>query len=515
MSAGADADGPADPAPDLSGEVSRAVLRRRSRWPALAAVPVLLLTLTMLGVVAWTGLSVRPAGEDWCVAWRVRDTGTLGLTHYFYGVANGRLSNALLNAAVYSRGLAGARALPGLLALGFALSTFALLRQLLRIAGRRVPVAVVAAVATGVTVLLLLGSERRYQVLFWAQGSTTHTVPTLVTLWAVLHAIAAWPRGLMAQYLSVVLGTTVAFALSLLSEAPAAVSGVLATAAVLGLLPHARRARDWFTVVWPATWLVGLAGGLVVLQASPGLAKRTATPPTEPSLLSVEGLSATFADWGRVWGTVLSHTPAYLAAIALGLLLGLGSSRATGTGRPRKRHAVVPLLVVAVGSLAVVAGLRLGYGDLGWKFDRTYTSFLYPALLAFCFYGALAGEALGRRRVVRVLVVPVAAALAVTGIGSVVPALGDVQRQVTDRAEAWDEQDVDLRGEASAGVQTARYTPHQIDALSEPFRMPFYPRDWAAHCVERYYRLVKVEPSQSWLESPASEKYRRVHPHAS
>jgi hypothetical protein len=156
----------------------------------------------------------------------------------------------------------------------------------------------------------------------------------------------------------------------------------------------------------------------------------------------------------------------------------------------------------------------VGYGANGWRFERAYTGFLLPALLAACFYGFLLGERVRPARA-RAWVVPSAALLTVVGLASLAPALLEVRDRITTRESAWDRQDAQLRAERAHQVQRVRYSPNPIDSLSEPFKMPFAERDWARGCVQDYYRVEDLLPSSRWLQSSDAALYRRVHPYAS
>ncbi|XUM00123.1 hypothetical protein ACQ86F_24660 [Streptomyces venezuelae ATCC 10712] len=59
--------------------------------------------------------------------------------------------------------------------------------------------------------------------------------------------------------------------------------------------------------------------------------------------------------------------------------------------------AVLPVPLLALGSLVTAYGLRGGYGAGGWTYARAWTSFLVPFLIALCGYGAWLGHRIGRR----------------------------------------------------------------------------------------------------------------------
>lgn len=120
-------------------------------------------------------------------------------------------------------------------------------------------------------------------------------------------------------------------------------------------------------------------------------------------------MGETFRDWWHVWETI-GGQGAYAGAAAVGALLGLGlgltrapdrapAHGGTAVGLPARglfRIAVLlPLPLIALASLAVTYGLRTGYGDVGWTYGRTWTSFLLPLLLTLCAYGTWGGYRLG------------------------------------------------------------------------------------------------------------------------
>ena len=147
-----------------------------------------------------------------------------------------------------------------------------------------------------------------------------------------------------------------------------------------------------FPVAWLLTWIVGLLAGFAVLYTSPGMGVRTDRTRPQSSLLSASGFSEALHGWQSTWAAIASQ-PAYYAAIAAGLLVGLLASNSAlrGTSLPfsggwwtRARTTLVvvlPAALVVVALFAVIAGLRQGYEPNGWLYQRAWTNFLVPALL--------------------------------------------------------------------------------------------------------------------------------------
>ncbi|MFD3567542.1 hypothetical protein [Streptomyces sp. NPDC058667] len=514
----------------------------------------------LLSVGAFLGLYVRPTSDDWCALWKARDMGVLGITADFYLTQNGRVTNAFLTGLLYSDDMRGPKLLPAFLVVVLGAGLFLLAGAALRAlrpvtrAGEEPVVPLVAAAAL-LSALLFFAGTRSYQVLLWAPATISHTLPSVIGLWTVLGCVRAARCGVRwAKTAAVTSALLVGAAVGMLSEPFTLVAGLFAVTVGVVCLPRFGWARDRYVSTWCAAACLGLLCGLALLSTSPGARWRRAQRPQEP--LSAERIGETFHDWWRLWQTIGGQW-AYLGAVAVGALLGLALAAAGprqdggGAGRdmspggdrgtsppagrdpsppaghdltpladrdihrsdtrdarrsarglpPRALFRVVvllPLPLIALASLAVVFGLRSGYGVVGWTYGRTWTSFLLPLLLVLCAYGAWGGHLVGRRLLVPWR--PAARAAALVGIGAV--ALGsavalvqpvyELSTSTVVRAVAWDRQTARIRDEAAAGAREVTYRPLLIGGLSEPLFASTYQRDWAAQCAARYYRVDRI-----------------------
>ncbi|MFD9408135.1 DUF6056 family protein [Streptomyces sp. NPDC059989] len=463
----------------------------------------------LVAVGCFLGLYVRPTSDDWCVAWKARDLGVAGITSDFYNTQNGRIANAFLSGVIYGDGLAGPKILPTVIVVAFTAGLVLLGREFIRFrgAGPRLPVLLaLAACSLVVQALLYYGGPRSYQVLLWAPATISHTIPSVIGLWTLLLGIrtARSPRtavrraGLASAFLAgCVLGT--------LSEPFALVSGLLAAAAGLLALPRLGLARDRHPFTWCLCYCAGLVCGLIVLYTSPGARWRRAQQPAKESPLSAGELRGTAGDWLRMWDSVAGQW-AYLGAAAVGVLLGLCLAAPAGReprpavpAVPRKMALtllLLPVPVVALGSFAVVVGLRSGYGPSGWTYARTWTSYLVLMELALCGYGALLGQwAAGRfassRRNTGTAVVA-AGALTLLALAALVPSLQRLTTATVTHAVAWDAQNSRIRAEAARGAEDLGYRPLYIGSLAEPFFTSDYARDWVAGCVSKWYGIDRI-----------------------
>lgn len=463
----------------------------------------------LIAVGCFLGLYVRPTSDDWCAAWKARDLGVLGITSDFYMTQNGRITNAFLSGVVYGNGLAGTKILPTVIAVSFTAGLVLLGREFVQLLGGRPRVLVLTACALVVQALLYFGGTRSYQVLLWAPATISHTVPSVIGVWVLLLAIrtvrhpsaAARVAGFASAFL-------IGFALGTLSEPFALVSGLLAAAVGLLSLPRLGLARNWHPFTWCLLWCSGLVCGLIVLYTSPGARWRRTQQPDKASMLSAGELRGTFEDWLRMWDSVTGQW-AYLGAAAVGVLLGLASGlRGPSPGKREPRRTVprkvliamllLPVPVVVLGSLAVVVGLRSGYGPSGWTYARTWTSYLVPMELALCGYGALLGAWGGRwlsgRRADAALVTGAVAAgcLALASVAALVPNVQQLTTSTVARSVAWDAQNSRIRTDAARGATDVGYRPLHIGTLAEPFFTGNYERDWVAACVSKWYGVDRI-----------------------
>ncbi|MET9886503.1 DUF6056 family protein [Streptomyces sp. NPDC006430] len=493
---------------------SSAVAHRPGRRPLVRRLlPVAGATLVaaagaLIAVGCFLGLYVRPTSDDWCAAWKARDLGVLGITSDFYMTQNGRIANAFLTGVVYGDGLAGTKILPTVIAVSFTAGLVLLGQDFIRFLGGRPRLLVLTACALVVQALLYFAGTRSYQVLLWAPATISHTLPSVIGLWAVLLGVRTvrHPRTAVrvAGFASAFL---IGLALGTLSEPFALVSGLLAAAVGLLSLPRLGLARNRHPFTWCLLWCSGLACGLVVLYTSPGARWRRAQQPDKESVLSAGELRATFEDWLHMWNSVTGQW-AYLGAAAAGILLGLASGlSAPGKRDPRRtvpRRMLIavlllPVPVVVLASFAVVIGLRSGYGPSGWTYARTWTSHLVLMELALCGYGVLLGAwggrwLSGRRTNGAALVTGTVAAgcLALASVAALVPNVQQLTTATVARSVAWDAQNSRIRTEAARGATDVGYRPLHIGSLAEPFFTGNYERDWVAGCMSKWYGVDRI-----------------------
>ncbi|MFD7086054.1 hypothetical protein [Streptomyces sp. NPDC059918] len=505
----------AGPGTDATARPGRAGGRAILGRLLVAAVVTLVAAAgALVAVGCFLGLYVRPTSDDWCAAWKSRDLGVLGITSDFYSTQNGRATNALLSGVVYGDGFAGIKILPTAIVVTFTAGLVLLGCAFVRLLGARpraTTVMAVTACALSVQALVYYAGTRSYQVLLWAPATISHTIPSVIGVWALLLGIRTVrePRAPV-RAAGFAAAFVIAFALGTMSEPFALVSGLLAVCAGLSALPRLKLARTWRTFTWCAIWCSGLVCGLILLYTSPGARWRRAQQPPGHSMLSPGELKGTFRDWLHMWDAVTGQW-AYLAAAAVGVLLGLGAGfRGPALAQWMRRRAdvprpvlvavlLLPVPVVVLGSFAVVLGLRSGYGPSGWTYARTWTNYLVPMELALCAYGVLLGgwarQFLARRGRAPAAVsaaVVTAGALTLATLASLVPNLQQLTTATVSRSVAWDAQNARLRGEAARGTTDLGYRPLYIDSLAEPFFTSDYGRDWVAGCMSKWYGVTRI-----------------------
>lgn len=504
---------PSSSSPADEGVGPRSWSLLRGVFPAAGAVLVAAAG-ALVAVGSFLGLYVRPTSDDWCAAWKARDLGVFGITSDFYMTQNGRITNAFLSGIVYGDGLAGTKVLPAVIVVTFTVGLVLLGRDFVRFLGGTPRVLILTACALLVQALVYFAGPRSYQVLLWAPATISHTVPSVIGVWALLLALRTANHSRTAvRVAGLVCAFVIAFAIGTLSEPFALVSGLLAALVGLVCLPRLGLARNLRPFTWCLTWCVGLVSGLVVLYTSPGARWRRAQQPAKDSMLSSSELGATFRDWLHMWDSVTGR-PAYLGAAAIGVLLGLSavlamSRRGPAPAKREPRRTVprgtlivallLPVPVVLLGSFAVVVGLRSGYGPTGWTYARTWTNYLVPMELALCGYGALlgawGGRRLSERRTSGAALLTAAVAAGALALASVAVLIPEVQRLTTTtvaRSVAWDAQNARIQSEAERGATDVRYRPLYIGSLAEPFFTRTYERDWVAACTSKWYGIDRI-----------------------
>lgn len=486
-------------------------LLRRLTTAVLGVVTVA--SLSLLAVLSFLGLYTRPTADDWCVLWKTRDMGVLGITKDFYLTQNGRVANAFVSGLVNVDGTAGMRVFPAFLVASFGLGLALLLAQIWRMLGWQAPALVFAALTVVIEMVLFAGAHNPYQALLWAPGSISHTLPTIIAVWAVylgLRAGASDRRWIRAVSVTGALGA--GFFLGTLTEPALVVLGLLAGGSVLCCIPRLGLVRTWHPALWCAAVGAGLVAGYAVLYTSPGAQLRREQSPTPPSLLSEKSLSAAGEQWLRVMD-ILTSQWTHLGVVAVGLVAG---ALTVGSDAPPLRRrtrvlviaagvAVTPLLLAA--SYLVILGVRQGYPVFGWMQSRIWFNFVAPMTLTLCAYGVIAGRLLhrilaGRHRAVNVGGIAMTIVLAGGSVLLCAAALlTDVRAQAdfaVPRAEAFDAQDNRVRAEAAKGAKEVVYHTLRVPGLADPLAGRPGTRLWVDDCAARYYQIDSlVAPPQA------------------
>ncbi|MFK0202581.1 DUF6056 family protein [Streptomyces lavendulae] len=430
--------------------------------------------------------------------------GIYGIVYNFYSTENGRISNAFLSGVIYSGGLSGPKWLPMVLILTLGAGMLLFVRTGLRMLGCNAPpVALVAVVAT-LEVLVFYAGTRSYQVLLWAPSTITHTLPSVIGMWAVLLGTWAGGRSRGFRLLGISSALLIGFFIGTLSEPFALVSGLFIGVSALLFLPALKFSRGAYLSTWAGAWCLGIICGLTVLYASPGARWRRSQQPPTGSVFSIGEIKSLIYDWLQIWHTIFSQW-GYLAAFAAGVFVGVLSHSDPSRLQvrreirvPRSVLLLLPALLVALSSLAVAFGLRTGYGSTGWTYARAWTNFVIPWLLALCLYGALTGRWIAGRvsdqKLRNAFSVPVGVII-LACVVSLVPAVETLATRTVLRAVKWDAQDARIRSERSRGILDVEYEPLNIGALAEPYFTRVYENDWVSQCVSRYYRVERIHRS--------------------
>ena len=521
--------GASDPTTSPSDQSHPPTQRSTLLWNALM-IPPTAVAVGLLNLGAFSGLFVRPAADDWCVVGKIHAYGYLGMVHNFYAVSNGRLANGVAGALVYADGIRSARLLTLVLVAALSVGIFILVYSSMRRLTWRWPAAPAAFMAAVIAALTLFAGNRVYQVTYWPAGSVTHTLPAILGIWSVVLALVASRNRTSVRVVALVTTWLTGFAIGTLSEAFFVVSGVYAVAALAVAATDWRARRGRFFVAWLSSWIVGLLAGFTVLYTSPGLSRRTKVSiPSgdEPSLLSIHGLADVVRAWASTW-RVIAAEPAYYAVIASGLVVGLLASRSTlskasvpfiNGSRSRAKKTILLLLpagLVVIASFGVIAGLTLGYGPAGWRYERAWTNFLVPALLTAALYAVALGYWLGgRMRSRRGVWIPamltlllLSAGFSTAALASIVPRNWDLTQEMTVRAHNWDVNNAAVERQIRQGRRVVQFTPYPVANSTEPFTLTAPGTKWADGCAALYYGVERLVPSTSWLSSPASKQYR-------
>jgi hypothetical protein len=459
------------------------------------------------------GRFVRPISDDWCQTGLTRRLGIGGLVdHYWH--ENGRLGNALIAAVVQTR-FPDRQWLPAVLLIGGAGAWYFLTVTVLDLLELRVHRAVVIAVCLAMVAGCLIRDggtgegDLQYQILFWAPGSITHTLPAVVL--ATLGAIALTLRRSRWFVAALPLLFIVAAMIGTVTEIFTAL-----VAAALIMIVAARRFHgcraDRVDIVL-ATGAAAMATGATIVLLSPGLHSRTSASPLSAQILRA-GL--------RVEPTLLHRAlfePWLAVPLVCGLLLGSmvrGSDDASaGSARAAIGWSVAAFVVTAIaGSYLTALAAASAYGVQGrgaLSYPRTWGDFMVATgLAAFIAAACLSHatrQAIAARRTrdsptSRVPAEPAwiaaCAVIAVLISGGVLYVsavnLHALTGQYRTRATHWDAENARITSEVAAGASTVRYLQLPLAGLAEPFS-PVGKRTFAAGCFKQYYDVARVRPA--------------------
>jgi hypothetical protein len=350
----------------------------------------------------------------------------------------------------------------------------------------------------------------QYQILFWAPGSITHTLPAVGL--AVLGAIALTLRRSRWFVASLPLLFVVAALIGTVTE----IFTVLLVASLVMIVVarrfHGCRA-DRVDVVL-ATGVAAMATGGAIVLLSPGLHSRTSASP----------LSAQILRAGQRVEPELLHRalvePWLAVPVVCGLFLGSmvrGSADASaGSARAAAGWSAAAFVVTAIaGSYLTALAAASAYGAHGsgaLSYPRTWGDFMVATgLAAFVAAACLSRatrQAVAARRSAHspagrlraepawIAACAVIAVLVSGGVLYVSAAnLHGLTGQYQARATHWDAENARITSEVSAGASTVRYLPLPLAGLAEPFT-PAGTRTFAAGCFQKYYDVARVRPAR-------------------
>ena len=413
-------------------------------------------TTIALLVLIWIGTYSRLVADDFCTGADVMQHGIAGAVWHWYRTWSGRFSYHIVTAIAGAAGPLSARILPGLTILGLAGSTIFAAKRVTRARW-------LAAVALGLVLTWsILGcAPDIFQVLFWASGVTTYSIPLiLIAVWIGIALRADGARVPMSAH-------ALLFLAAGFSET---VTAVLAAAVALALAswPERRRAL--------AGGLVAAIAGAILMLAAPGNADRASRfERPEAAGPSMVGLDA----------TEFLQVEALIAGMSMLLVFSVAASAgsrdvATAPLRGRAIAATVvavfwgiavPLLMARV-VMAIPAPLR--------SLEPTH------ALLAGTF--AMAGWQVGRRWSRASSVAAVAMLLLVIPLLRDLRELTSMAGGVAVFAREWDAMDESLRTRTAepAVVVPAPARVGRLDFVNPS------PAHWANRCMARYYGIGQI-----------------------
>ncbi|MEV2266684.1 hypothetical protein [Nonomuraea africana] len=463
------------------------VLVRRIRGLRLEAVAWVVAGLFVAfgGVVAFFGLFVRPASDDYRLATFTREGGLPGIIAIFHTNLTGRVGNAFLAGLVYFEPELGMRSIGLLSYAGLAAAVGLLSHGVAKQLGARGATAPVL-LGLGAAAIILMDQPRAYQTLYWAPGVITHTIPPILLIAMCGMALAARTR--RARIAANVTGLAGGLFLGTVSESITLVGLVLgALSAVTYVL--VRRGRS-LLLTFMACLNAGLCAGLAVIWTTPAGAKRRRDE--SPFALEVFQDAATMAA-AALRQVLVNSAP--LAAVAVGLLVGLLVRVELRVTASRLTWLVLcPALAVVGSAFAVQYALRFGYGpDPGWVPYRAWLNFTFVLQLAGVWYGVLLATVMWRQSVRRAVTAAACSVLLVAAVADYAEDLRRLGRKMIVRSVAWDLQAARIERLRDQGQRIVPYRPLQIASLSEPFLVP-PAHTWISNSVAAYHRIDRLYP---------------------